>query len=724
MRKKECIEWPPCKRPYQPAVRNGEDYGHKKPYIHYQLRSQLIMSEGHDVLNIDIFNGYALAARYFADRETGSHAALIMETGEWKKMILQNVVNVCAGLQVSWQNDGWCCGYFDYEKYVYASDEDKKRVNQYISGKPGGYHYSLESWESELQRRRRERQLQNKRDRINLMLDNLTPPAPEDFYRWMHEDVFGKKYLFQRKDAEKGNVVCVCNACMKKWRQKKAVGIGRKACPKCGAAVQGTYRDEERAGETLFLLQPCREPGKWIERVFRANCTFSPKQDTFVELDEQIRIVVEKGLSWGECYYEDYIDGDGQPVFWNTNHNNLHIRAGYLYPGTIRDCAGVWTEKLRNAGLQILANRLVKANYNNILTTWHHRPWFEYLVKGGFNKLVRETAASPYDDSSKTRRLNERGKTIQEVFRLSPGRIDRLRQEDGGYKMLDWLQYEESLGQKITQENMTFLTRSFWPDQSDVWKALSYVRSANVLANYVRRQAKEMKTSPSGVMNEWMDYLDMAAKLGMNLSHEMFYKPKNLKEAHDRCVRESQLEKNRIRAQGIIAKFPDVEKNMDAIRSKYTYDGEEYCIRVPEGVADIIHEGRALGHCIDSTDRYFDRINQNISYLVFLRRKETPTVPWYTLEIEPGGTIRQQRTTGNNQNKDDVAMYTPFIREWQEVIRKRMTEHDKEQAKASKAVRLAEYQELRDKKEKVWHGKLAGKLLADVLEADLIENAI
>ena len=97
-------------------------------------------------------------------------------------------------------------------------------------------------------------------------------------------------------------------------------------------------------------------------------------------------------------------------------------------------------------------------------------------------------------------------------------------------------------------------------------------------------------------------------------------------------------------------------------------------------------------------------------------------MPYYTLEIEPGGTIRQQRTTGNNQNRKDLEEYAPFIREWQKEVRRKLTEEDRKLAEQSRSVRIEEYRELREKKEKVWHGKLAGQLLADVLESDLIEN--
>ena len=164
-----------------------------------------------------------------------------------------------------------------------------------------------------------------------------------------------------------------------------------------------------------------------------------------------------------------------------------------------------------------------------------------------------------------------------------------------------------------------------------------------------------------------------------------------------------------------------MERILDDVRDKYTSEGEDFSIVVPADIADIIHEGRCLGHCIDTTDRYFDRIQQHITYLVFLRRSSQKDVPYYTLEIEPGGTIRQQRTTGNNQKKTDVKEYTPFIHEWQRVVRERISEEDRQMAEVSRQTRIREYQELRDKQEKVWRGALAGKLLVDVLEADLIE---
>ena len=154
---------------------------------------------------------------------------------------------------------------------------------------------------------------------------------------------------------------------------------------------------------------------------------------------------------------------------------------------------------------------------------------------------------------------------------------------------------------------------------------------------------------------------------------------------------------------------------------KYDFTDGKYTIIVPRTIEDIVVEGSVLGHCIDRTDVYFDRIQNKTSMLAFLRKADKPDVPWYTLEIEPGGTIRQKRTVGNTQKDEDIKAFTPFLREWQKHVLRKMNEDDKALARASKEARLEEYGQLRQKNTLVRNGLLRGQLLADVLEADLME---
>lgn len=173
------------------------------------------------------------------------------------------------------------------------------------------------------------------------------------------------------------------------------------------------------------------------------------------------------------------------------------------------------------------------------------------------------------------------------------------------------------------------------------------------------------------------------------------------------------------RAGEIIQKFPDVDDILQSIKGKYEYRDDRYAIIVPGKIEDIIDEGKKLGHCLDKSDVYFDRIQRHESFIVFLRKTEDMEKPYYTLEIEPDGTARQKRTTGDRQDKD-LKEAVSFIRKWQKEVKKRLNDQDKELAAQAAELREKEFDDLRKEQKIVLHGALAGQLLADVLEADLM----
>ena len=127
-----------------------------------------------------------------------------------------------------------------------------------------------------------------------------------------------------------------------------------------------------------------------------------------------------------------------------------------------------------------------------------------------------------------------------------------------------------------------------------------------------------------------------------------------------------------------------------------------------------------LCHCIAHVERYYKRIETQESYLMFLRKTKDPTTPYYTLEVEPGGAVRQKRTFDDRQNAD-IEEATEFLIKWQAELQKRMTAADRRLAAKSRKLRDEEFKELRENKVTVRNGYLRGKYLADVLEADLLD---
>ena len=122
-----------------------------------------------------------------------------------------------------------------------------------------------------------------------------------------------------------------------------------------------------------------------------------------------------------------------------------------------------------------------------------------------------------------------------------------------------------------------------------------------------------------------------------------------------------------------------------------------------------MRDGRQLHHCAASSERYFERINKNETYIMFLRKKSRPLAPWYTLEVEPGGTVRQKRSEYNRQ--PEINAVKKFLAEWQQVLKQRMKQEDRELAAESRRNRIMEMEELKKNNDR----------FAGVLEADLME---
>lgn len=172
----------------------------------------------------------------------------------------------------------------------------------------------------------------------------------------------------------------------------------------------------------------------------------------------------------------------------------------------------------------------------------------------------------------------------------------------------------------------------------------------------------------------------------------------------------------------IISPYPHIEQNLQAIREKFAFTGKQFQIQVPDKLEDIFMDSRKLCHCIANSDVYWERMERRESYLLFLRKTAEPDTPYYTVEAEPGGTVRQVRTQYNRQN-DDIGEVRAFLKIWQKQLAKRLTQKDKQLAANSHELRIKELVQLRNDQVTIHTGDLAGRLLVDVLTEDLMEAA-
>ncbi|MBQ7315695.1 MAG: PcfJ domain-containing protein, partial [Clostridia bacterium] len=136
--------------------------------------------------------------------------------------------------------------------------------------------------------------------------------------------------------------------------------------------------------------------------------------------------------------------------------------------------------------------------------------------------------------------------------------------------------------------------------------------------------------------------------------------------------------------------------------------------------------GVLLGHCSAREDDnvYLERIEQETSYIMFLRKNDKKDSPWYTMEVEPGGNVIQLRTYGDDDGKHkyhDRDEAKAALNIWRKEIAKRLGQGEITKAQKSREMLLKYWDGLQKNGNIIRGGYLKGSLLVDVLKDDYKE---
>ena len=699
--KRKQIEKIPAKRPKG----TGKGTGGK------QVAAQLSGS----YLILDLWSNGAWTCRHVTDTETGEYASYDME-GHWTAENLENAFN----------NDLW--GFLSEEGLPMSKADRELALGAIKVDWPTKNIYArIESLESGYSRYRKEQKEWRRVQRINGLMDSV-PSLGKAVYGWIEERAAGDLH-YAIWDRPQGDYSCTaCGG----FFTEEAAGVrmkhkGEAACPLCGQRLEVEKRRRCIVLETRLTLLHGLDDRRGIQRHFVVKVRWERGLCRTVLLRETMRCMLHRG-TWSrylcDIYYAQYGGWDNKG-----NPGNLRWRSGYLYPEGIREGLEGTAYQAWADVFQYMASMGMRANYDRLLAD--RREAFigmvEYLAKGRFYRLLEETSEQVSFDHGYGgyNALDVFGKDICEVMYIwDMQKIVRLREEDGGVNMLEWLQWADEEKKRIGSGVLAWYGRNGISNARYGRSRASRHLSPEQLMHYIERQAKESyggKRKAGSVFETYEDYLSMAARLGKDMSDAMVHRPRELKRRHGELVEEHSryLEAERIRmdreraeaeAARMAEKYPGSEDILAGIRPKYEYQGDRFLIAVPRSFFDITSEGMALHHCVGTTERYFDRILQHETYICFLRRAEEPEKPFYTIEVEPGGTIRQHR--GMYDEEPGIEEIKPFLREWQKEIRKRMKEEDHEHARLSAVKREQNMEELRQKN----NTRVLEALMEDLME--------
>lgn len=603
--------------------------------------------------------------------------------------------------------------------YADKKYKDKKFddfISKELDVKANGYFGILE-W----QQRIRAEQLKERHRKETAPWDEVMSKVkqkPGDWEKWVDKCGIDENFIFyryQRGGATKG----YCSWCEKEVdiRNPRHNGVG--VCRNCGHKIvfksygkAGTVQTERK---TMYLVQ--RYGDGIIVRQFEAYKKYRTGEYEKPELSvyEVRRTIFDKEFNGKAYYYGLYKQTETRWIYNGTPRRGyyFHSYAGKVYKRTIPSLKNL----LSRTGLTEMIYGVPVIDPEGFLVYQKETPQLERLAKAGLTRLAYEMLYGHHFDFDDFDFDN--AKSLAKALKIDRFRMQRLRNHNGGKLFLDWLNFE-----KIGNKSIDDMVIEWFSKQDIRPEHISFIAdrmSEKQVKNYLVRQQEEIKMPVKEIISMWEDYLKMAIRAKMNVNDAIVYRAKKLRLRHDELVERLGSKNLAIRAGEIATNFPDVDTVCDQIRSKYEYENDVYAIMVPRNIEAIIEEGEALHHCIDRSDKYFERINNRESFILFLRKKEDIKKPWYTLEVEPGGTIRQKRTEYDRQN-DDLKDAKIFLKAWQEHIQKNITDEDIRLAEESKNLRIREFEEMRKNNIKISHGHLSGHLLADVLETDLMEN--
>lgn len=173
---------------------------------------------------------------------------------------------------------------------------------------------------------------------------------------------------------------------------------------------------------------------------------------------------------------------------------------------------------------------------------------------------------------------------------------------------------------------------------------------------YLEKQEKIVRNSKDYLLTIYTDYLSMLIKIGEGVTSENAY-PKNLTSAHDTASDKLALIKSQIAKEKFTNRYNSL--------SKFIFENERFVIFPCETELDLKHEGKELNHCVYS---YANKYIEGNSAIFFIRKKEAPKVPYYTLELdEKNLSVRQNRGNHNCARTPEIQA---FEDEWLEYIKK------------------------------------------------------
>ena len=485
---------------------------------------------------------------------------------------------------------------------------------------------------------------------------SLIPDIPKDFEKWAFTDAV-PQYMYY----EYGKRIGLCTCCGKHHELKEQPKYGKEGtCPGCKRKVQyRTYKKKGRIHDWEYAALIQKIQGGYVLRFFALNQLIEQGTRSYGGMSEKIRITYNE--QWNrQAIYSYHRYKTTNKIRWCNGYEYLSAYGGRkeeercrLYPRNLRKI--LKGSKLEYSGMPEFARTGIEFYQQDFIDKAKEYTGIEKLIKAEFYNLTNSCISY-----GRRAPIDLYQKRVKKVLGLTGEYYNLIRDKDPTWREYEVTEQCQDVGIRVTWEQiqkMSQYARNFaiYMRHSTPHKMLKYIEGLKSEGPYAMRN--------QGV-NDYHDYLQLAAGLGYNLDDDWILYPKNLKERHDQLTEEQNERKAELEKESDDKKDRKLKRTIKRKGwTRYEMETEQLLIRLPKCAHEIRKEGNAQHHCVAT---YMDRMVAGETWILFIRKKEEQDKSYYTVEVKDNEVI-QVRGKYNVAPSEDVE---EFMKVFKKNIRK------------------------------------------------------
>ena len=482
------------------------------------------------------------------------------------------------------------------------------------------------------------------------------PKLSDSFDQWLRYSFMPNSRYFFYTYQNKKMIQGTCSVCGSVVKLPKGINGSKGICPVCKREI--TYRSARRRSTAYaydYSIYVQRAHGTIYLRMFEIIKSFGNLHQS-VYLRECYRIVIQKGNAY--CF-RPTLSVDDSGIVWRIATDSavqkaihwltLSYDCSIYMPLGVQVFNGFYVEEhLKEIYAKTKGQERISAALKRlilIVSDWR----VESLIKIGCESSIAHLSSDFMHNLTIFKR--KKYKKLHQSLGIKKQYLQVLRNSATNKCTLRQLQELSEIPQTIAVNTLTEMLEREIP--IPVMYAISKI-GMDTYESYLDFQMRGQENQDRNYWNSLLKaYLGRIGQISRftEKEQEALLFPSDLRIAYERV----RLYK--------VPKLNDeqMRKLFRESQERYGYSNDKFAVVAPKTIDDVDHEGIVLDHCIV---RYLTKVEKGSTSILFIRKNQEPTVPFYTMECR-GKEVLQCR--GFN-NKAPTAEVAEFLQEYKKYL--------------------------------------------------------